>query len=86
MAARESQDPAINGEPVQPPEPVMRGTYALYATPDGGYHIAYVNTLGESPEETHHHAIPGMVVKLARQASEGGGPFGMLSRFMGGGE
>lgn len=83
MAAKEIQPIENTGEIVPKPEPVMKGVFSLYETPDGGYHIAYTNERGENPEETHHHQIPGMVVKLAKQASEGGGPFGLMGKMFG---
>lgn len=51
------------------PDPLMKGRFTLYETPNGGYHIAYLPD-GEG-EETRHLEIPGTIVHLARLGAEG---------------
>lgn len=65
-----------------PHEPILAGTFALYATPEGGFVLA-TETVTRGVE---HHVFPAAVVKLGMQmAGGGGGPLGsMLRRVMGG--
>lgn len=51
------------------PEPILKGRFNLYETPDGGYHIAYIAD-GDG-DETRHMEIPAMVVRMARASAEG---------------
>lgn len=63
-------------------DPVMKGRFTLYETPDGGYHIAYLPD-GEG-EETRHMEVPGAIVNLARMGAEGKlSPFAMAKALMG---
>jgi len=50
------------------PEPILKGRFNLYETPDGGFHIAYV---ADDETETRHLEIPAMVVRMARLSAEG---------------
>lgn len=45
------------------PKPFMTGTFSLYETPEGGYHLAY---RPKDAEEDQHVEIPGMYLKLAK--------------------
>jgi hypothetical protein len=58
----------------------MKGTFSVYNTPDGGYHIAY-RLEGES--ETNHAEIPGAALKLAASLSGSKNPFAMLTKMVG---
>jgi hypothetical protein len=63
-------------------EPMMKGRFTLYETPDGGYHIAY---LADDTEETRHIEVPGPLVSLAKAGAEGKlNPLAMARMFMGG--
>jgi hypothetical protein len=53
---------------VSVPEPILKGRFNLYETPEGGFHIAYVAD-GES--EPRHLEIPAMVIRMARLSAEG---------------
>jgi hypothetical protein len=66
----------------QPVEPMMAGTFALYATPDGGLML-----VTETPEHgVVRRGVPGSMVKMATKLAEGGGgPMGALFRKMMGG-
>jgi hypothetical protein len=59
--------------------PSSQGTYAIYDTPQGGYHLAY-RPAGAQADE--HLEIPPFIVKMARNAAEGKmpipGPLGKL--------
>lgn len=50
------------------PEPLLKGRFNLYETPDGGFHIAY---LADGDDETRHLEVPAMVVRMARASAEG---------------
>lgn len=50
------------------PDPILKGRFNLYETPDGGYHIAY---LPDGDDETKHFEIPAMVIRMARMAADG---------------
>lgn len=50
------------------PEPILKGRFNLYETPDGGFHIAY---MADGETETRHLEIPAMVVRMARLSAEG---------------
>lgn len=54
------------------PEPklLLTGTFGLYETPDGGYHIAY---RPQDAEEDQHLEFPGAMVKMARRMQSMGG-------------
>ena len=61
------------------PEPVMRGRFAVYDTPDGGYHLTYQL---DGEEEPQHLEFPGMLVALARKrGAMAGGPGGGMAGF-----
>lgn len=57
------------------PVPFLKGTFAIYETPDGGYHIAY-KVEGET--ETQHMEIPGAALKMAKAMSGVSNPFAMF--------
>lgn len=46
----------------------MKGRFNLWETPEGGYHIAYIL---DDTEDTRRLEIPGMVIRMAKLASEG---------------
>jgi hypothetical protein len=76
--ARQSAEP----EPQLAPDrvaPSSQGTYAIYDTPAGGYHLAYRPKDATADE---HLEIPPFIVKMARNAAEGKvpipGPLGKL--------
>lgn len=50
------------------PEPMIKGRFTVYETPDGGYHIAYV---ADGQEETRHMEIPAMIIRLAKAGADG---------------
>jgi hypothetical protein len=50
------------------PDPILKGRFNLWETPDGGFHIAYVP---DGDKTTHHFDIPGMVVRMAKMSAEG---------------
>lgn len=50
------------------PEPILKGRFNLFETPDGGFHIAYV---ADDETETRHLEIPAMIVRMARLSAEG---------------
>jgi hypothetical protein len=59
---------------------LIRGTFTVYKTGEGGLHIAY---LLDGQEETGHVPIPAGILRMATMASGGKGPLGMLFRGMG---
>lgn len=64
------------------PELMSTGTYAIYKTPQGGWHIAYVPA--DSPE-TMHFEIPALAVNLFQQMQRGEGlpnPVQMVKQMM----
>lgn len=62
------------------PELLMRGTFSLYRTPEGGLHIAFRPVNGE---EDQHLPIPPALVKMAMAAQSGKGPFGHMAKMFG---
>jgi hypothetical protein len=50
------------------PEPILKGRFNLYETPDGGFHIAYI---ADDTTDTRHLEIPAMVIRMARMSAEG---------------
>lgn len=50
------------------PEPILKGRFNLYETPDGGFHIAYI---ADGETDTRHLEIPAMVIRMARASAEG---------------
>lgn len=65
------------------PEPVMKGTFALYEAPGGGRVLAY-RLAGE--EDTRRIIIPAAIIKLmeAQQRGEKISPMAMIKSMMGG--
>jgi len=63
------------------PDLMSQGTYAIYQTPQGGWHIAY---LPSDTEETQHFEIPAMAVQLFQtmQRGEMPSPFQMMKKLM----
>lgn len=58
---------SIEGVILPTPEPMMKGTYAVYALPDGGRVIAY---RAEGTEESAQIPIPAFMIKMwERQAA-----------------
>lgn len=62
------------------PTPFMKGTFSVYNTPDGGYHIAYKL---EGEDETQHAEIPGAALKMAATLSGTKNPFALIGKMMG---
>lgn len=58
------------------PQLLMEGSFALYATPSGGMHLAYRL---KAEDEDKHMEIPPMLVNMAAQMQ--GGSFNPLSMF-----
>lgn len=54
--------------PDDTPEPLIKGRFSLFETPEGGYHIAYIP---DGMPETMHLEIPGMIVRMAKAGAEG---------------
>lgn len=50
------------------PEAKLTGRFAIYDTPDGGFHIAYIP---DGSKDTQHLEIPAMLVRMGRLAAEG---------------
>lgn len=72
---------AVESAPVK----IMQGTFAVYRTPEGGAHIAYI---AEGTEVTEHIEFPPMnspadIIKAARALT--GGSMGNIIRAMAGG-
>lgn len=59
------------------PEPILKGQFAIYETPDGGFHLSY---RPDQADEDQHVQIPGMYVKLLRKQAAGKAG---LARFLG---
>lgn len=54
------------------PQPVAKGTFAMYAMPDGG--IMFVSNIAEGPMTgTHHHRVPPGMVRMALSLADSGG-------------
>lgn len=65
------------------PEPLMRGTFAMYATPDGG--VMMVASVPDGPMTgTHHHRINPSMIRAAAAFFGGGGPIGAIKGFFSG--
>jgi hypothetical protein len=62
------------------PEPLMNGRFTLYATPNGGYHIAW---RPDGTDETQHIEVPQFIANMAKNAAEGKlNPATMLKEMM----
>lgn len=61
------------------PEPLMRGRFAVYETPDKGYHLTYQL---DGEETAQHLEFPGMLVALARKRGAAAGGLGGMAGFM----
>lgn len=57
-------------KPTEPLVPLIRGRFAVYETPDGGYHLSY---RPDNAAEDEHVQIPGVHVTLMRRISAGKG-------------
>lgn len=70
--------------PTQPqaettPDAVIKGRFALYETPDGGYHLTYQP---DGEPDAKHVQIPGFYVKMAlKQAGGKGGLRKLMNAF-----
>jgi hypothetical protein len=53
------------------PELMSEGSYAIYRTPSGGWHVAYLPT---DTEKTQHFEIPAIAVQLFQQMQAGNMP------------
>lgn len=67
-----SQDAGSKGNQTAP---VLAGRFAIFTTPDGGYHLAY---RPDESEEDEHVQIPGFYVKLMRKRAGSKGLLGMI--------
>ena len=65
-------------EPV--PELLSRGVYSLYRSPEGAMCLVYRT---EGMTEDARIVVPAKMVRFAHMASEGKGPFAMLSKMFG---
>lgn len=65
----------INGDVVPKTEPILKGKFALYITPDGGYHLAF---RPDGEDEDKHMHVPGAAIKLAEKMSGMKNPFAMI--------
>lgn len=63
-----AEEAKISPEVKTPPELLMEGSFALYATPSGGMHLAYRL---KDDEEDKHMEIPPMLVSMAAQMQGG---------------
>jgi len=59
-------------EVIAPPVPISQGTYAIFETPSGGYHLVY--RVHGAAEDTHLE-IPGAIVSMATRMAGGDGVF-----------
>lgn len=58
----------VEGVVIPTPEPILKGTFAIYALPDGGRLIAY---RADGEETTQHIPIPALVMKLWERQMNG---------------
>ena len=65
--------------PPSEPQPVLRGKFSVYETPDGGYHIAYIT---DGQEDTNHLQIPGSALRMAAKLSGSKNPLAAFSAMM----
>lgn len=72
----ENADVSRETSPV--PEPVMSGKFAIYQTPQGGYHLAYRT---DDAEEDRHIDVPAHLVKMLNTV--GANPKGLMGKMMG---
>ena len=59
---------ALDITPTSRPEVLYSGTFAVYNTPDGGYHLVY--RLKDETED-RHMPVPGRLVKMAEGMTQG---------------
>jgi hypothetical protein len=60
------------------PQPVMKGRFNLYETPDGGFHIAYQK---DGEEKIEHIDVPGFVINGAKMFADSGMSFKDMLKF-----
>jgi hypothetical protein len=76
--------PSENGSvsPTTEPELMSAGSYAIYKTPSGGWHISYIPN---DTDKMGHFEIPAIAVQMFRQLQAGEGlpsPMEMVKRMM----
>ena len=82
MPQTRTRDP----EPAAPPQaaaPFLSGRFALFDTPDGGIHLAY---LPDGADQDEHVQLPAVLVTIARSAAESGkmpGPIDLVRAMRG---
>lgn len=81
---KKSGDETESGSDRDTPQLMSQGTYAIYQTVEGGWHIAY---LPSDTQDTQHFEIPTMAVQLfqAMQRGEMPSPLSMMKKMMSGG-
>lgn len=67
--------------PATEPEAVLKGRFAIFETPDGGYHLAY---RAEGTETDQHVQVPGFYVKMAMKQAGGKGGLAKMLKMFGG--
>lgn len=65
----------------RPGQKVVHGVFSLYKASDGGLHIAF---RPDGAGEDQHIPIPPGLLRMARMAMEGRGPFGRVAAMMAG--
>lgn len=81
---KKSGDETESGSDRGTPELMSAGTYAVYKTPAGGWHVAFVP---QDTGKTEHFEIPPMAVQLfqAMQRGEMPSPLAMMKKMVQGG-
>ena len=59
---------ALDITPTSRPEVLYSGTFSVYNTPDGGYHLVY-RLAGE--DNDRHFPVPAYLVKMGEQVAAG---------------
>ena len=74
------QEAIAAGEPVT----IFRGMVSIYATPDGGMHVAYRSREAAEDSPDGHLPLPPALMRIIMAQANGTGPLGMAKALMGG--
>jgi hypothetical protein len=65
------------------PVAIFRGTVSIYATPDGGMHIAYRSRDADEATPDGHMPLPPALIRMIMAQASGANPLAMVKAMMG---
>lgn len=72
-------DDDVSRETSPGPELIVEGKFAIYQTPNGGYHLVYRPS---TSEEDHHFEVPAAASAIFQQVMGGASPGGFMGRML----